>query len=292
MQYTYGRKGLTSMTRSELINYLQILLKLYDDTDDYRVKEIQASKLLEKARSAKQSEAVLKEVGASDVVGNSIGGVLSGIIAFVVSYIGVFVLQIISEWIIGISFTPVYKSSFIAAIVIAVLFGISISFLATDSLKNQNQKAYENAVEQNRQAAILKENLEKYEREYSEISAQYIQRKNSLDALMKKADLHKDYCNHWTIKGLIDILEHGRADTLKEAINLYEEEERQFKKDQEEYKERLRQRQMEERKLQELRNIRNENARAANAAEEASRHAEEAAFWGEVNAYLLDKKLK
>jgi len=281
------------VTKTELIKGLKILLKAEYDTDNYRVKELQASELVKKARSTKMKDNPPKDrLSLIDIIASFLLSLLYGGIAFIVSYPAIFVLQIISEWILGVSFDPIAISTLNISIVIGSLIAFGFWGLLILASKDSIKKDSKNIIKYNKQVEYLHENIQQFEKNHVDIQEEYARRIYARDALRKKVGLHPDYCEPWTIKGLIDVLEHGRADTLKEAINLYERESHQAQRELEESRARIRQRQLEEYKLQELRNIRSESSRAADAAEEASRNAEEAAFWGEVNAYLAYKNSK
>ena len=94
-----------------------------------------------------------------------------------------------------------------------------------------------------------------------------------VQACAQRCGLHRSYQNYHAVIYLTNYLETGRCDTLKEALNLYEQERREDMRDEAESRYRL---QMNKKADA----IYNEAARGADAAQEAARSAEDAAFWG------------
>lgn len=91
--------------------------------------------------------------------------------------------------------------------------------------------------------------------------------------------IHPNYLNNYA-HVLLEYLEYGRADTVKEAVNLLELELRQMQREQEENryrKEMLRQAQMQTEASQE----------AAEQSRRAAKTANEAAFWGAAATFLI-----
>lgn len=100
--------------------------------------------------------------------------------------------------------------------------------------------------------------------------------------------LPDSYMYGYCAERFLSYLKNGRADTLKEAINLYEMESRQ----EDIYEENRRHNQEMERQQQRQNELAAEAvaeaSRAADASEEAARNAD---FWGAVNTYQLEEIL-
>ena len=91
--------------------------------------------------------------------------------------------------------------------------------------------------------------------------------------------LHKKYRHPVTLKYLIDYLETGRCDTLKEALNLYEQELREEARDEAASEHRRQMR-------RQTAAIYEETVRSTQAAEQAALSAREAALWGEASTLV------
>lgn len=91
--------------------------------------------------------------------------------------------------------------------------------------------------------------------------------------------LHESYASPHPLRYFISYLERGRSDTLKETINLYEDEMRKDRQEVEAERHRADMRRRSEA-------IRAEVTRGADAAEEARQEAAEAAFWGAAATFV------
>lgn len=101
---------------------------------------------------------------------------------------------------------------------------------------------------------------------------------NRIEMMGKQGVVHPDYLNYASI--LADHLEKGRADTLKEAINLVEQRKADWHR---ELDARQHRREMEKRAAE----IAAETSRAADASEQAASSAEKAAFWGAATTFIV-----
>lgn len=95
--------------------------------------------------------------------------------------------------------------------------------------------------------------------------------------------LHRTYHTDGALLSLIIYLETGRADTLKEALNLYEADQAQEMRDAEEREHR-------QKMEQQAAAIYEETVRGTQAAEAAARSADEAAFWGAAATLAASSK--
>lgn len=101
--------------------------------------------------------------------------------------------------------------------------------------------------------------------------------------------LHPDYQSASCVKDLIRYLETGRADSLKEALNLYETElHARRMEDEQEMHHRAVEKSMRQQEAT-LQALELEAQRQADAMERAAKSADDAAFWAGVTAYEVDK---
>lgn len=136
--------------------------------------------------------------------------------------------------------------------------------------------------------------MENYEKGLTEIPDLEKQLQSNLP-LLRTAQQNRDRLKQQNIlpyayshcsRTLVRYLETGRADTLKEAINLYELELRQDEIYEENRRHNQEMERQQHRQNQLAADALAEASRAADASEEAARNAD---FWGAVTAYQLDE---
>lgn len=111
------------------------------------------------------------------------------------------------------------------------------------------------------------QNVQQQQRVVEQIKAKQQQYCNCKD---KIGGLHKRYCKRSTVKSLIDILEEGRADTLKEALNIYIADQREYERDEAEREYRREQNELQRQILAEQQY---QSDMAAQSADESARAA-------------------
>lgn len=167
-------------------------------------------------------------------------------------------------------------------VVVGLLYGCFMAFgRRYDSRKSAERRANAEKL------------LPKLEKKYEQVDAEIIDTLMDLSILEQQDVLSEKYMNHQAASRFLEYLRTGRADTLKEAMNLYENErfqERMYRENQRHH------RQMEDEQLrqtEELKRARQEAERAAETAEQAAKQAQkDANFDLFANAVILDAALK
>ena len=110
----------------------------------------------------------------------------------------------------------------------------------------------------------------------------------NLNRLEKQKVLPTGYRSSYYARRFLKYINSGRADTLKEAINLYEMEKQQDALYEETRRHHNEMERQQARQTELAAATRAEASRAADAAEDAARGANDAAFWGAASAWELD----
>lgn len=154
-----------------------------------------------------------------------------------------------------------------AAILAGMLIGRLVHGRKTAELEKVNQQLtaqYQTA---------LQEKEARFAADYQRCRERAYHAQQEAARLAHSCGLHEDYQDVQAVGRMVRYLETGRSDSLKEAINLYEQELREDARDAAAARHR---REMQRQAAA----IYAETARGADAAEEAAQHANEAAFWG------------
>ena len=269
-------RGGSDMNKAELIRSLKALQDELYITDNCRVRELDTKEIKQ------------KKIGVGDVIVNLLIDSLFGAFTFAVSYAALVVVKFLANWVFNTSFKCISKSTLYIAIVIGIVTIAILLWVSLESLSNQYKNSYKSDIALKEKQKKLLENVDQIDAEYMAAKREHAKHKKNVERMRANIGLHPDY-DVFSLKWIIDLLEHGRADNLKEAINLYLQESHQAQMELDESRERIHRRQVEEQKLKELENIRHENERAADAAEGARESAEEAAFWSALSADRIKK---
>lgn len=148
---------------------------------------------------------------------------------------------------------------------------ISLAWSLRNSIKKtkKNRQQYQVALEKHTQGLT---DIPQLKRDLQTASARTAQSKQKLIALEQKNIIHPDY--FYYAGRLLEYLEKGRADTLKEALNLLEKEradhDREFAQEERDYEMRKRLASMEASQAAALADIQEEAERATDAAATAA----------------------
>ncbi len=293
------------MDRNMIIKDLNLLLKALHQVDEWRIKEIKTKERLDWILTAeywgndkhielmRMIENSPTSLTTGAVLINLFVDILVGGICTLIGYVAVFLLK----GIINIFFNSSFQLTSTSTLVIAIIFGILVAsvifWLTITELKNDDRSNAEHLInmfeEHNKRYDEEKNNIEFIKADYANAKKNYDLWINNANAVRTRLGIGSRY-DMYNIQGILSILEDGRADTLKEALNIYENEYHQIQLELDESRDRMRQEKLAEQQLQVLSNINAESTRAANAAEEASRKADDAAYWSAVSAYFNSKK--
>ncbi len=212
-------------------------------------------------------------------------------ISILIGYIAVFLLKGIFNIFFNTSFQLISNSTLIIAIIFGILvLSVTIWWGITGKDDRPNgEHLIKMFDEHNKRYDDEIKNIDIIKADYANAQKQHNLWINNANAVRTRLGIGSRY-DMYNIQGILSILEDGRADTLKEALNIYENEYHQMQLELDESRDRMRQEKLAEQQLQVLSNINAESTRAANAAEEASRKADDAAYWSAVSAYFNSKK--
>ncbi len=274
------------MGRAELIQSLKSLKKQNQIVDDSAMELEQAQRKVKELNDNSEpykNIAIEKISVTSVIVDVLISIVISGVV-FAVTWVVVTLILWVISW-----FSTATSVKFLNIIIASALAGISFVLTVINEIrseKSQNFSDYINKIEYNKY-------VERLQRNKSSIMASYYGAKEIYEAEMKKRSkllisigIHEKYSSGYVLGCLIKYLEYGRADTLKEAINLYEHEEfnNRMQRDQEEaWREQQKLIQQQNEQLDELLD---QSQRTAEAIEEANRRENEREFWRDVERMI------
>lgn len=285
------------MTKQETLNFLYELKRVLWKDYDLCVELNRIQSNINMANSDLTNIDSIKKAKISDNVFLIIVGGFFSLLGGALASGIVFLLAIILQWLKNaITIILIWPSSanLIVSIVVGALICLVIFFFMwrPRATKKEHEKQLQKVMDTNAQITKLRNNLPNLHSEYQRIQGLRSANASSLAVLKNRGVLHPNYFYRQDVDSLIELLEHGRADTLKEAINLYEHECRENRRDQEEWEYRRQQEALAHQQLEEIQNVREETSRAANAAEDASSHAADAAFWSAATTYLVDKEIR
>lgn len=153
----------------------------------------------------------------------------------------------------------------------AILAGMLIGRLVHGRKTAEAEKVNQQLTAQYQTA--LREKEARFTADYQRCRERAYHAQQEAARLAQSCGLHEDYQDVQAVGRMVRYLETGRSDSLKEAINLYEQELREDARDAAAARHR---REMQRQAAA----ICAETARGADAAEEAAHRANEAAFWG------------
>lgn len=270
------------MTKNESIQYLRHYVQAQE-----RIDKIEEERLYLQSQIKKRKEP--PELRATTEEGYLFAGVLSSMI------VGIFTIPIM---IIIFLFTPLdnylldlfdfiafvehhpYISDLIFAYIIPTILMLPL-WVKVVNTKEQDQVHDSEASQQYQDR--LKE-IPELERQLQLIPAKMQSAQSQLQQLKSMNIVHPKYLPH--SRTLLSYFEEGRADSLKEAINLLEYERKENERDKEIARHH---RKMQRQATEHAAIMEAEASRGADAAEEAARSANEAAFWGALTTYETSK---
>lgn len=162
------------------------------------------------------------------------------------------------------------KSPLLCILIAAVGFVVFLLYRKASVRKRTDEIIAENAKRHSEWSKLQQARPEYEEQLRKERERQQILKKQAMDH-GNYCGLRGDYLNPHIVKRLIHYLETGRCDSLKEALNMYEAEKREDRRDRET---RLHRAELER-----------YAAEGASAAREAARSAEDAAYWSTASAF-------
>ena len=128
------------------------------------------------------------------------------------------------------------------------------------------------------------------EQEVNKLNNRYRQTQNRLNKYAVSIGLHEKYQDRSTVEAFLSYVEEGRCDTLKECINLKEQEWQEFLRYQEEYRHRRTVEKAAAQQQEQLEQIREETSRAADESKRAADLAAAEAIFEAVKYYESRKK--
>lgn len=190
----------------------------------------------------------------------------------------------------------VYSLIFGIYFIISVLFVILFIYKnKTDYKNNYYQKQTQTIEAIKKTNALITEARKNRQQILQNIEAsklEYDKASTELARLANQGILGKKYHDGLIIDRLIEYLNDGRADTIKESLNLYIHAQEEFENYQAEYAHRVEMKKRMDRQLQATNDLYDEAARARVAAEQAKESADDAAFWGAAATYVASKNRK
>lgn len=194
----------------------------------------------------------------------SVGAFL--VVGFISIQVGFFVLSLSDH---GADSSP--TQLLVICLAAAILAGILIGRLVHGRKTAEVEKVNQQLAAQYQTA--LREKEARFAADYQRCRERACLAQQEAARLAQNCGLHEDYQDVQAVGCMVRYLETGRSDSLKEAINLYEQELREDARDAAAARHR---REMQRQAAA----IYAETARGADAAEEAAQRANEAAFWG------------
>lgn len=293
-----GKEGAVEMTKNELIQYLRAFLQA-----ENRCYEIQSEiTRLKNTISNLKKEPTLEErqgLGESLVLfllSTIMGGIALGVLLIISIFIvtlfdnngkgpfGQFIRA--SATFLHLENHPILFCILFPLLISAILSLLLTVYIATDHNKHYQQRNQQKIEEYKKvcaQIPALEANLNK---QISELKlADY-----AFEILKQRNIVHPQW--HDKIRYLLEYLEQGRADTLKEALNLWEQESAQRRMAAEN---RRFHQQMSQQMAAHAAAMEEQAERTADASERAADSADEAAMWGALTAYetvKINQKLK
>lgn len=163
----------------------------------------------------------------------------------------------------------------IISIVIQSIVWIFLTYAIYSANIENEKKEHQNEVDDvkayNDQLTKAKNDYLNNYRRRQQIQEQIVGKQRQYCMLKEKVGgLHKRFCKRSTVNSLISILEEGRADTLKEALNVYLADEREYARDEAEREYRREQNELQRQILAEQQY---QSDMAAQSAEESARAA-------------------
>ncbi len=216
------------MTKQELIYGLKMMVSNIDE-----IEELNANKrnicgwidLCEKGRY-KQAPAEYHAIRPGRVV---------GFIFYIIISCGIgYLIGLVLKW-LWIDF---FKNDilFIISVVVLSLVWIFLTYCyyigAIDAEKSEHEAEVDSVNNYNAKLTKAKNDYSKNCQYRQQIEEQIVAKQRQYSMWKERVGgLHNKFCERIIIKSLISILEEGRADTLKEAINIYIGDEREYARD-------------------------------------------------------------
>lgn len=179
-----------------------------------------------------------------------------------------------------------YHTSIVVSLLLLLSLAIS-AFLCVRSDMSDNKAEERKYEDELRRYETELSQLPQWENKLRITSAKAAEARRHVQFLERKNILHSDYLQ--SANTLLEYFERGRADSLKEALNLLEQEQAEIRREfaREEHEAAMQEYAKAQAKA--LGQIADEATRSADASERAAQHADDAAFWGAVSAFEIDK---
>lgn len=283
------------MTKYELMQYLREYVQA--ENKYFRIKG-EVNEIKREIAKAKKPPILEEKKGFKASFGTFLGyWALFAIIAAVCLIVAIFILSIVEPpadglWakllFMSVTFVHLEKHPFLFFILLALFISAFLSLWLTASKTRKYNKTYP---ERNR------EKIDAYEKDRARLPAleallrkksQELTAANNYFTMLKKRNiLHPDYLQ--SAGTLLKYLERGRADSLKEALNLLEQERAEIRWELAREEHEAAMQEYAKAQAKALGQIADEAARSADVSERAAQHADDAAFWGAVSAFEIDK---
>lgn len=270
------------MTKNQLIQCLREYENIEKDFHKLSTEEYALKVELRKRKTPPK----LLNPGLIDLIANMfVAEILIAIIVLAVLFIYMLlndgllmdfpIVQLVGEWleggIFGYAIFALPVMSLIIAIIPSIIISIFITILQVKGSKKKNKIILSDYEARRQQITAL-------ERELKDASINTNIAYRRLQSLESKGIVHPDYLPY--VSSLADYLEKGRADTLKEAINLLEQRKSDLERKSEE-------RQYRREMVKKTDEIAVELSRVADAAEHTANSVDEAAFWGAATTFIV-----
>lgn len=262
------------MTKQETIAYLKELNNALKKQKSLSIDYNHAKNKLNNVENAKiLSQDELNAINKLDIVPTLI---FIMIVALLIG-IGLALIFYAAAWVLTFGWTltadsdeGVRKIAYIIVGIILVI-GVFISAITYFDNKGNVKRTYQQAIKNNETTKREKNNITQYRNRLSDIKNSLDKHNQYVNQLLSKNVIHENYCTTYCLDELIELLERGRADSLKEAINLYHIEEREYQRDQDNKEFQKKQLAIENQRLAEAQRAADAQQRLADAEEENAR---------------------
>lgn len=263
------------MDKAELISLLKKLKKLNENAARCKSRLDEAKKkLVELNSNTTPYQNVTKgKITSGDVIFSILLSLFLGGIAFGITYVIVIVVRLVLCW-FGIDGRIVGMPNLIVGAIAGGLIFALILFGEISGKKSDIEKEYNDKLKYNEYVKNLQSNSQSIRFNFSNEFEATKQAFSEVEQLRDRIGIHKDYSRGYQLDDIITLLEHGRADSLKEAVNIHVQEVHQAHREHEEDLARRQQQRILEQQAEELAELRYNAGRAADAAEEANRRQE------------------
>lgn len=219
------------MTKQELIYGLKMMVSNTDEIEELNARKRNICgwiDLCEKGRY-KQAPAEYHSITSGRVIGFIFYVVITGGIGFLIG--------LVLKWLwVDLFKTDVLFIISVVALSLAwIFFTYAIYWRTIDIEKSEHEAEVDSVNNYNAKLTKAKNDYSKNCQYRQQIEEQIVAKQRQYSMWKERVGgLHNKFCERITIKSLISILEEGRADTLKEAINIYIGDEREYARDEDE----------------------------------------------------------